>query len=298
MQCAALTKAGHPCRGYGRCMTAGGNPLKGVVCHMHSTFYDDPNTLYDIIERHSNMDQTPTHRGWCIAALKSRPAQETFYGIGMAALAEANIRDKLDSDSPSERGRADYMYETFMKAGIFEPGDLQPMWRRGVLRQLRILQYCAMESRIPPHYQQMIQQLLVPYFKGMSAEYTVSYLLTAMALPPFRGEHVSFDISGIMWLDILECACRTVDMREFLSIDLDGYLETFAKLQRKLQPVSPLMYPPIHENVRELLKEHIQKAKRGMANKLAPLKEELMGVCWSPKRVAAALEAGLMPEDM
>ena len=109
---------------------------------------------------------------------------------------------------------------------------------------------------------------------------------------------MSFDLSNIMWLEVLGAACRAVDMREFISLDLDDYLGTFAKLQKRLHPDSPLVYPPIYENVRELIKEYIIAAKKSIAKAVDPLKEELMEVCWSPARVEAALEAGIMPEDM
>ena len=295
-QCDALTRTGHLCRGYGVYDPA--DPSKGVLCHVHSTFYDDPTTLYDIIERTSTLGQTQAQRSWAATALKSRAAQNVFYRIGMTALAEANILAALESDSSFEQGRADYMYETFLRGGIFGPKDLRQVWRRAVLRQLRVLQFCAQETRIPPYYPTLLKDLLIPFFEGADAEYTITYLLTAMAMRPFRGDRVSFDTSGIMWHEVLNAACRCVDMREFISVDLDDYLDIFVRLQAKLHSDSPLVYPPIKENVRELLKEHIDAAKRRIAAALDPLKEELMAVCWSPARVAAALEAGRELEDL
>lgn len=294
-RCDALRRNGHPCRGYGRYVAYG-----GALCHIHKHFFDDPSKAYQLIERNASIFQTLKEREWSVAMLRSPLCMGT-QAREMALYVIEGLRKLLASNDWYLKHKADYMYTVFLHAGLLKPSQMPDLWRRGVHRQLRVLQYCANEQTITPQYRQSIQLLLVPYFKHADPEFAVRGLLAAMAMPTVATNTPAFraaDVSGQMWREVIELCFSELKMRPFAMLNVDTFLDEILDYQRERHPDSTLLRQEMANFVRATLRAHRDAERAKLRRGTAPFKEHLAAHAFRPARVEQALAAGLEVEDL
>ena len=291
--CEALTKNGHPCRGYG--MPVG----KGHLCHMHRDYFTDHKVdkhLTEIITPY----MTDTERGWILRTLRS-------------PLYHRNSKwfiHHLHSLEGDEYHRANMLYELYVVAGAVAPMASLQFWRRCITALLRSLGYQQVyyaETRsISPHrgIAWFTQRYLRPFVNGLPHHLVLPYLLISMRTP--------FDIctqfaaaplatrkgcSAQIWREILTHIVPLMPASAMMCANLEPIL---ARIDAEHQddPDSIWWVPGVREHLLSTLKSRQLEGRAATKGRMETLREELMAAAWHPDRVFRWLEAGIECEDM
>lgn len=293
-KCNALKANGHPCRNYGT-LTAKG----GYLCHSHRDFYSDPEKLYTIIYNSATIFQTDAGRKWIMRALHSPDCK-----INKLFMAY-KIHNLLCADSTYKKQKGDHIYRVIVEAGLMDPFAMYRAWKRGVGTSLRTLQFCTAAGMPRQRYRIYLDTLLKPYIANTVSPIAVLFnMLLFMKKPSFVHEGIDIpappipiDISGLMWTEVIEYTCEHLPLRVLAVYDIMDFME---KLDRAnaATPESAWHRHGMRDFVYLLFREIQQRERAMLCCKTDVFKQELVERVFNPARVAAALEAGLNPEDM
>jgi hypothetical protein len=278
---------------------------------MHADFYDDPRTLYEIIEKNRIYLHGSNEQRWCIDALTSPTMKDPIkkkimHNIVYKALATiypdaSNAIAAPPQPNLALRRGGRIMYSIFVKAGILEPMEILPIWKREVHSILDILQFSLVHPA--PQKWSTVHTVflngLVPYLKGAKPAYTISYLLRLMGLNGFDKQNgYPQEVISTMWQNIFELALKHISLRPFLGISVETYVNPVVEYHRADCPHSQLLNDELRRSIIEMIRAAASQELKKIGDKFDAIKEELMAEMFKPARVAAALEAGIEPEDL
>jgi hypothetical protein len=242
-----------------------------------------------MVHRLASIFQTPKQREWLIQMLRCPHFkwQEHY---------DQDLSSRTRDRSWWERDRTQYAFDIFLRAGCIEsPAAFPTLWRSRVRAQLTTLANCT-AAGIPPNYKQFVRILLEPYF-CQRAPYTYFHWLFNNA-SPFHFPRAT-DISGQVWKDTLDVLVSVADTKTLCLFSIDNHIKNIDKGHEGPQHAASLWRTTdLREYYTKLLKAAAAAARAKQKAFLDPLKEELMAVTWHPRRIAAALEAGINPEDL
>lgn len=292
MQCSAIKRNCHPCRGFGS-PTAHGDSL----CHVHHDFFDQPQTLFSLIERNASIFQSQEEYAWCVRALKSPTFQNTLKRQALRSYACKRL-EEMFADTWNPRDKAVYIHKMLLEAGILNPLDLKPLWRQGLLRQLRVLQFCVMQTpEVTPAYAREILQLLRPYFKNASPRFIIPYLLSLMAAPHFDTSNLSLAAASEMWRQIITFASKEMNMRPLACMDPTPLIQPAVEFHTKAHPRSVLLCPILQAHIYSDIKRCQLAERQKIRARILPLKEGIVAAAMRTDRLTAALDAGMELDD-
>jgi hypothetical protein len=283
MQCSALTKTGHPCRGYGA-LCAGVKPA-AALCRLHREFFTG-DTAYELVRKHATIYQTSQQRAWMIRMLKS----PLF--VWRNEYVE-DLEERARSTHGARRDRALYMYDLFIRAGCLPPTTIKPLWRRRVLGQLRIVHFCVLEPNIRPHYKDVILDLLSPFFKGVDFLYGLTSLTCLMWEEPFHRDagHGTTLHAIDMWCRVIDYLVPLMDTSVLAGFSKEVILRHLDGIHAP-HPASQWHTPELRAYVAFTLKELAAVERQRVATRVAPIKEDLIKETMKPERLERLLEAG------
>lgn len=306
MQCAALCKSGRRCRGYGRFPYEGNEWLS--LCHIHEDFYENPDALLEFGLRHASIFQTVAQRN------AMRDMFRVAYGIygeefsdTAASLLSLHWNPPLgrmlvDRNQRWERkDKLDYMYQLLLEAKVLEPCRIYELWLRGLKRQTRVLFNSLVDGQATPFTQRIyFRELMGPYLKGAPYDdafhgclHMIDPSLGASATPrnraPTREQSLAF------WKFYMESVLSYMNNRDILSVPAE---QEFWEEVALHHPTSPLKDKALQDYVLALLKATKVAERMRLRSAMDRIREDLMAAAWHPRRVAAALEAGLEVEEL
>jgi hypothetical protein len=293
MQCSAICADWHPCRGYATL-----SPIGIPLCHMHHDF-TAPETLFRIVERNAALPHTQEEYDWCVRALRSRAFRVPAIRDALRAYAIDRLKDMF-ANKWTERDKATYIFRMFLLAGILVPIDIRPLWRHGLLRQLRVIQFCMSQgTAITPEYIDEIIALLSPFVKGASAKFVLPYLISLMGSAHFDATTgVEAAVAIQMWKKVITFAVGDVNMRPFAGINLQQYLEPIIEFHRKELPDSWGLNAELQAHIYAELRRSQEIEKQKILDRMRPLKELIAAAAWRTDRLFTALEAGMEIEEL
>jgi hypothetical protein len=306
MQCAALCKNGRRCRGYGSLLFEGNNWLS--LCHIHEEFYENPDKLLEFGLRHASIFQTVAQRN---AMRHMFRMAHSIYGEEFSATAAALLRlhwnpalapIPFDRTQRWERkDKLDYMYQLLLESKVLEPCRIYELWLRGLKRQTRVLFNSLVDGQATPFTQRIyFRELLGPYLQGAPYDdafqgclHMVDPAIGASATPrnraPTREQSLAF------WKFYMESAMAAMNNRDILSVPAE---QEFWEEVAQHHPTSPLKDSTLQSYVLALLKATRTAERMRLRSAMDRIREDLMAAAWHPRRVAAALEAGLEVEEL
>jgi hypothetical protein len=284
---------GTPCRGHGLPLYGEAQKVVGHFCMAHTNFYDaDGLTPLRVVSENASMFTTSTQRARMIAMLQS-PLHRLDTKKFVAHI-QALIEERGDYSS----GKAEYVYELYVNAGVIRPNLYLPLRRKYVKCRISIMValligYANRGGSISQsHYDD-----LKPYFKGMEAIENILYIYHCFT----RCLHTTMSL-----LERDRVAQGCVDtIKELLPVmrcsDLVAY--PFEFITKKMDAIDadgewPSLQPFMGDALFFALKE-FQAHQRGVLkeSKMA-LHQDLIEAFYSPERVERLVARGQAIEDI
>ena len=282
MQCAAFKRNGHPCRGYGSLRENGLS-----LCHLHEHFYEDAEPIFRKALNQSSIFQTEAQRSWVVRMLK---AAHKVLGkqLETLILLRYNLMssDRYDAQEWYLHDKYTYLYMLCLRAKVFPPVANMCFWKRSLIRQLRVVARTSADENLPLTYKGVIRILLIPLVSdGCPWDLLVREFISATRYETIVSLPIKRQID--MWLAVLNETLLETYALPVPGINFKAYLRLEDFPSKQIYDVFLLRLQQLQRVLR-----------REICDRIAPIKEELMAAAWHPRRVEAALEAGLNLEDL
>jgi hypothetical protein len=310
--CHALTKTGHPCRGYGvHVVNEVGS--EGYLCHRHTHYFDPSRPdqhLAQLVSPYLYTEQS----NWLLQMLKSPLYRREDRARVMSYLAPYMPANAVRDERAQAIGNK--MYKFYVEAEILAPMAVLEFWRRNVRNNMHVLCYSCKWTRTPEGgtevvfgsmlnagiYTRMTERLFGPFVKGLPASIVLTYLLTWMrnpfmtTNPPTPLSERYREVTKAIWLRAVDDILPLTANRHLVGMSLKGVMKSIEERHENYLE-SLWWYPGVKEHVEAALRRSQEAGRAAQRQRMEGLREELMAAAWAPARVERWVEAGIEFDD-
>jgi len=263
-----------------------------ALCHMHRDFFKG-DALFEIIKDYAYPYTSERKRKAMIRALAC-PLFEVKESYMWHIETDAYMED-----SRGNNDRALAMFCLFVCAGRIWPSRHHILWVRKVVAELRILLFCLLEPRISAEYRKYIVEQLEPFFKGVDPVKGVIILSAAMMDESFNLE-AGAEVQRVgvgMWRLVAETFVPMMNTRCLIGESMEEAMRLLDETNARNKK-SQWHRGEVRGHFERELREAAGRERAAQRKRVGLFKEELMQVCWHPRRVERVLEAGGDIDDM
>lgn len=291
MQCAALCKNGHRCRGYGT-LCNGVRPAV-AICHIHRDFFKT-DAAYKLVREMASIFQTLRERRWIIEMVRCPLFQ-------WSDKYKEDLEREAVSNDPYERARAMYLYEIFIRAGRVSPLSIKKLWRRRVLNQVKVVLCCVSHPRADTRfYERIVIRTLKPFFEGISFLYGCTVLLCMMWDEALNRDSRDEDVqkySYPLWTSLADVLFPLMDTSVLIGFSIADIQKHLDGIHRE-HPESQWYSAGIRNYILQVITSLAKEKRAEVRNRIGGLKEELVRKALHPSRVQKYLEMGYEVDEL
>jgi hypothetical protein len=259
---------------------------------MHRDFFKG-DSLFEIIKNHAGPYTSEKKKTAMIRALAC-----PLFQVKEAYMWYIET-DAYMEDSRPNQDRALAMFNLFVCAGRIWPSRHSILWLRQIVCELRILMFCMMEPRMSVEYRNNIMKRLEPFFKGSDPVKAVIVLSAAM-MDASLNLDAAAEVQRValnMWRLVADSLVTLTNTRCLIGEPIEEIMKVIDETNGRNKS-SQWHRGEVRAAFEEALRKAARRERQGQRKRVEVFKEELMQVCWHPRRVERALEMGYDIDDM